>query len=171
MSTDALAGLREYHLPGSLHWWPPAPGWWGLALAAGALAIGALWLHRRRRRRRNQAPELALRELAMLREHWIRDGDDMTFLRGVAVLLRRYALARWPADDAAGLTGQAWRDYLARRCAAAPASVQAALAGALGEAVTESAYRAAADLEPEALAQAAGELIRHSAAPAADACP
>jgi hypothetical protein len=162
MNTDALAGLRDYHLPGSLHWWPPAPGWWLLALLA-ALVVSALWLHRGRQRRRTRAPGLALAELARLRERQAEEGDEMAFVRDLAILLRRYVLARWPADEAAGLSGDAWRGYLARKCADGPESVRSALAGALGEAVTESAYRQAADLDVEALAEAAGEVIRHTA--------
>ena len=28
---DPLAGLRGYHLPEAVSWWPPGPGWWLLA--------------------------------------------------------------------------------------------------------------------------------------------
>jgi hypothetical protein len=162
MNADPLAGLRDYHLPGSLHWWPPAPGWWLLALAL-ALAGTVLWLRRRRRTQRQRATRLALGELARLREAWGRDADDMAFVRELATLLRRYALARWPGDDAAGLSGAAWREYLAAKSSAAPASTQSALTEPLAQAVTELAYRPAADLDPEALAAAAEQLIRQGA--------
>jgi LPXTG-motif cell wall-anchored protein len=162
MNGNALAGLRDYHMPGSLQWWPPAPGWWLLAIGL-ALAGAVLWLRRRRRTRGRLTTRLALRELARLRETWTRDGDDMAFLRQLATLLRRYALARWPVDDAAGLSGDAWRGYLAAKCATAPVSVQSALAGALGEALTDLAYRPVADIDPESLAAAAEELVRHGA--------
>jgi hypothetical protein len=162
MNADALAALRDYHLPGSLHWWPPAPGWWLLVLAL-ALAGAVLWLRQRRRTRGRRATRLALQELARLRETWARDTDDMAFARELAMLLRRYALARWPVDDAAGLSGDAWRDYLAAKCATAPEPVQTALSGSLGQAVTELVYRPAAELHPEALAVAAEALIRHGA--------
>jgi hypothetical protein len=163
MNADALSGLRDYHLPGSLHWWPPAPGWWLLATAL-ALAGAVLWLRQRRRTRGRRATRLALQQLNRLRETWGRDNDDMAFARELAILLRRYCLARWPVDDALGLSGDAWRGYLAAKCEAAPESVQTALAGPLGQAITELVYRPTAELHPEALAAAAEELIRHGAA-------
>ena len=41
--------LRDIHLPEASLWWPPGPGWWGLALLLAALAFGAWWLRRRLR--------------------------------------------------------------------------------------------------------------------------
>lgn len=168
MTPDALAGLRDYHLPDALHWWPPAPGWWLLALLM-LLALAAVWRLRRRRGRQHRAADLALRELAALRDRWAQDGDDLAFVRALAALLRRYALARWPADEAAGLSGAPWVRYLADKCAAAPAGVREALAGGLGRAITDLAYRPAADCDIAALAEQAEALIRHVDAAGAEA--
>ena len=53
MQPDALAQLRDIHLPVEPAWWPPAPGWWLLALlvlaAVGFIAQRAIRTHRRRR--------------------------------------------------------------------------------------------------------------------------
>ncbi len=43
MNNPALEQLRDIHLPQSVHWWPPAPGWW--IVAALLLALG-IWLSR-----------------------------------------------------------------------------------------------------------------------------
>ena len=43
MSNPALAQLKDIHLPQAVHWWPPAPGWWLVALLVLALTI---WLSR-----------------------------------------------------------------------------------------------------------------------------
>lgn len=163
MSADPLAGLRDYHLPEPLHWWPPAPGWWLVALVA-LLGLALAWRLRRRRRGPTTAASLALTELARLRLRRQADGDDRAFLRDLSALLRRYVLARYPADAAAGLAGAAWIDYLRRKSADAPAPVREALAGALAAALTESAYRPAADIDAPALADAAAALFRHGAA-------
>jgi hypothetical protein len=162
MSPDALTGLRAYHLPDAMHWWPPAPGWWLLAVLA-ALAAGLLWRRRRRRRQRTRASLLAQRELQGLRVRWEADADDTAFVRALAALIRRYAIARWPGDDVAGLTGARWRSYLAAKCAHAPAPVREALDADLGEAITLAPYRRSTALDAGALADAAAALIRHGA--------
>jgi len=38
---DLIARMRELHLPDPVGWWPPAPGWWVVAvLVAIALVLG-----------------------------------------------------------------------------------------------------------------------------------
>jgi LPXTG-motif cell wall-anchored protein len=107
---DPLAGLRGYHLPDAVSWWPPAPGWWLLAgllvLAAGVAA----WLFVRRRRRR-AALRAALAELDALTGE-LAALDPADFARRLSRLLRRYALTRYPRREVAGLTGEAWLRFL-----------------------------------------------------------
>lgn len=113
--TDPLAELRGYHPPEPVSWWPPAPGWWLLALLiAGLLALLLVWALRawRRRRRLRAAPQAALEELAALRAAHARYGDAIAFARGLSRLLRRYALTRYPRRAVAGLSGEAWLAFL-----------------------------------------------------------
>jgi cbb3-type cytochrome oxidase subunit 3 len=42
MNGDPLATLRDIYLPTQPHWWPPAPGWWLLAILLCAIAYWAL---------------------------------------------------------------------------------------------------------------------------------
>jgi hypothetical protein len=110
-AADPLAGLRDWHLPGPVAWWPPAPGWWlvaGLILVALGLGWG-LW---RRRQRRGAAVRAALNKLADLRLQLAADGDRRRFAAGVSNLLRRLALIRYPRERVAGLTGAAWLGFL-----------------------------------------------------------
>jgi hypothetical protein len=110
-ASDPLAGLRGYHLPEPVSWWPPAPGWWLLALL-GLLAAGlaARWLARRHRR--GAPARAALRELGALQTAYGRDGDAAAYARGLSRLLRRYALARFPRGQVAGLAGEDWLAFL-----------------------------------------------------------
>ncbi len=108
---DPLAGLRGYHLPDAVTWWPPAPGWWLLAGLLLVLVI-ALTLYLVRRRRRRAAARLALDELARLRADLKTQGNPGDFVRGLSRLLRRFALVRFPRRRVAGLTGAAWLEFL-----------------------------------------------------------
>ena len=53
MQQDALAQLRDIHLPADPSWWPPAPGWWLLALLVLAaiffMALRGIRAYRKRR--------------------------------------------------------------------------------------------------------------------------
>ena len=112
-ATDPLAQLRDIHAPGMIEAWPPAPGWWILA-ALGALLVitGLTWLFRywRANRYRREAG----RELAQLLENWHQDEDDLAYLKALQTLLKRAALTSFPRDEVAGLTGEAWVQFLDR---------------------------------------------------------
>ena len=112
--------LRDIHLPPA-GWWPPAPGWWGVAalvvLASCAVAL-AFWRRARQRTRR-----AAFREIDSLAATYAQDGDMTRLAEGASRLLRR--VARLVDPDAANLSGDAWRAFLHRH--AHDAETQAAL--------------------------------------------
>ena len=143
MMDDPLAGLRGYHMPEPISWWPPAPGWWLLAASAIAIAAAVL-LWRRQRSWRHHASNLAARELAGLRAAWQADGDGLALLRGLSQLTRRFCLARFPADSAAGLYGDAWLSYLAAK------SAEPAFVDGVGRCLADAPYwpDARADVGP-----------------------
>lgn len=113
MNPDPLAGLRDWHLPGPVSWWPPAPGWWLLAglVLVGAVLAGRWWV---RRRRRVAAARAALQHLGRLRAQIENSGDSRGFAAGVSRLLRRLALVRFPREQVAGLAGRDWLLFLDR---------------------------------------------------------
>ena len=108
-----LQNLRDIHLPTPVGWWPPAPGWWllGALILCGAIAL-ALWLTRRARRRRYR--KLALRQLETLYLGWQQQRDDIAFAEATNRLLKRTALAAFPAIDVAALSGADWLEFLDR---------------------------------------------------------
>jgi len=111
VNPDPLAQLRDYHLPDPVSWWPPAPGWWLLAVLLLALSAWLIILLLRRYRRRAARRE-ALAELKELEQAHARDGDPTALLRGLSRLLRRFALARFPQKQVAGLSSEAWLAFL-----------------------------------------------------------
>jgi hypothetical protein len=109
--------LRDIHLPPAPSWWPPAPGWW---LLAALVAIAALWLLRRWRRR------VALgRRREVLRREWQRavtahppEREPAELVAALSLLLRRSA--RLHAPQALRLQGEPWLAFLDGDDAAQP---------------------------------------------------
>jgi len=157
-AADPLAGLRGYHLPQSVSWWPPAPGWWllvGLVLVLAA----ALALYLVRRRRRRAAARLALDELARLRADLAVGGDAGVFVRGLSRLLRRFALTCFPRRRVAGLTGTAWLAFLDAE------GGDGRFCNGPGRLLAEAPYRSTAELPAAELATLAEDWIARNREP------
>lgn len=106
---DALP-LRDIHLPDPISWWPPAIGWWIVAGVAILSVAAAAWLIRRWRQ--TTVAKLALRELDRLEKDSSLGITEK--LRRLSILLRRVGLSTYPREDVAGLTGEAWLEWLDR---------------------------------------------------------
>ncbi|MDH3644604.1 MAG: DUF4381 domain-containing protein [Gammaproteobacteria bacterium] len=110
--------LRDIHLPEAVSWWPPAYGWWLLALVLGVFVGVVWWLVRRRpaRRRATWIRKSALRELDAVETCYRASGDARAAVAAMSVLLRRFALGLAPREQVASLTGQRWLHWLRQRC-------------------------------------------------------
>ncbi len=108
---DPLAALRAYHMPEPIGWWPPAPGW-SMLLILLVTALGAFVWWLAVRRSGSAAARHARRELRQLRRELAYSNDNARFIRQLSKLLRRYALAVFPRDQVAALTGEAWLTFL-----------------------------------------------------------
>lgn len=105
--------LRDLHLPADIGWWPLAPGWWVLL---GLAACGLCWLLYRalRRWQANRPRRIALKQLEQIARDYAGDQDLPGFGKQLSELLRRALLAYAPRDEVAGLTGEAWLQWLDR---------------------------------------------------------
>ncbi len=113
---EALAGLKDIHLPAPPSWWPPAPGWW---LAAGLVILLATLLARYllRRRAAMKPVRLALAELEKIGLPAADEFEDpetrRKFLLEISTLLRRFCLLYHPNRQVAELYGRDWVAFLA----------------------------------------------------------
>jgi len=151
-SMDPLADLRGYHLPDPVSWWPPAPGWWLLAILGLVLiTVTVFWLVRRYRR--GAAARAARAELGALCDEFASRGDPTAFARGLSRLLRRFALVSFPLGRVAGLIGDDWLAFLDTH------GGDGRFRDGPGRLLIEAPYRPAADLPVDALADLARDWI------------
>jgi hypothetical protein len=137
-SGDPLAALRDIHLPAPIETWPPAIGWWLLAVI-GVIAciaiIYALW----RYWRANQYRREAMAQLRQLREQHA--GASSDYLYHYTTLLKRVALTHYPRAKVAALTGEAWVAFLDETCGSREFSMGA------GQVLIQGQYQAPALLD------------------------
>lgn len=115
-----IAMLRDIHDIPPIPWWPPAPGWWLLAIALTLLAL-LVWRARARIGLRIPVPGITLGSwrweaaaaLLDLRRRAGKGQDAKQILGELSELLRRIAMARLGRPACAGLAGTAWLDWLA----------------------------------------------------------
>ncbi|MBN9085288.1 MAG: DUF4381 domain-containing protein [Reyranella sp.] len=96
-----LSNLRDIVVPPDVSFWPPAPGWWAVG-AVCAVAAGVAVAAAARHRRRNAYRREALRALTTA------EGAD------ISTILKRAALAAFPREQVASLSGAAWLAFLDR---------------------------------------------------------
>ena len=107
MDPNALP-LRDIHLPEPIGWWPPALGWWILAILV-VLTIGlCLWLIKRITRK--TAIKSAKKLLLQIQQDT--NLDEHAKLTQISILIRRTAISLYPREQVASLTGNAWLEFL-----------------------------------------------------------
>ena len=147
-----LQQLRGLHLPPEPSIWPPALGWWLLALLALAIAWPLLRscqrLIARARERRN-----ALRTLNNI-EARVGRTSDSKLCADTAVLLRQLALTRFAPREVAALTGDRWLEFLHRASGGAVDFMP------MRQALLEAPYRRDAKVDVKALVTLCRQWIR-----------
>lgn len=102
--------LLDIHLPEPVSWWPPAPGWWLLLIVIILLPGGFRLMQNQRRKK--QLKKTTLVRLDAIFSQYEQDSDATKLLQSLSVLMRRSCISYHPRIDSAGLTGQAWLQYL-----------------------------------------------------------
>ena len=108
---NPLINLKDIHLPPPVSFWPPAPGWWVLAvLLISSLFIGGVWFYRQHKKRKPKTE--ALRILKDLQILYQNSQDEVVSLRNLSNLIRRTALTFYDIDAVASLQGSSWLEFL-----------------------------------------------------------
>tara|TARA_B100002003_G_scaffold83203_1_gene77647 strand:- start:13589 stop:14137 length:549 start_codon:yes stop_codon:yes gene_type:complete len=151
-SVDPLAQLRDIHLPGPIDSWPPAPGWWILAIAAMAVVIyGLYYLYQRWMR--NQYRRDALKHLGVLKTTC--ENEPAEYLTRFNELLKRVALSHYTREQVASLTGEAWVAFLDLTGETQEFSMGA------GQVLVSGNYRPDRDISIDDLHQIGSHWIKH----------
>jgi len=116
---ELLAQLADIHLPEPVSFWPPAPGWWVLAVLVLVLGIilGRKYYQYYKQRK---TCEFALRELQHAYTGYTQSQNPATdpgqlrlaYVNEVNAVLRRVALWHFPQSNVASLGGNAWVDFI-----------------------------------------------------------
>ena len=100
--------IKDIHLPESISWWPPAIGWWILALLIPITFVFLIWLYKRITRR--TAVRVAKKYVTAIKLDTTR--DDFQKICDLSVLVRRTAISHYPRSETAGLLGKQWLAFL-----------------------------------------------------------
>lgn len=149
MMPQAELPLRDIHLPEPISWWPPAPGWWMLAvfvLVVIGLLILAMRLWRRGQLRRD-----ARSALSQIRTSHEQHDNAHRLAADLSVLLRRISISRYPQSEVAALTNQEWLTFLDQVLEKRGSGNQAAFSQGVGRILIEAPYRPSAEVDAEGL--------------------
>ncbi|GAB2889701.1 DUF4381 domain-containing protein [Microbulbifer echini] len=105
---ELLAQLHDIQEPPPVSWWPPAPGWWLLALLIFAFLLGlTLWLHRKKKQaERNRYRKEAVALLETINTQKPEAAEEIN------EILKRVAVTTFSRARCGNLTGNAWLKFL-----------------------------------------------------------
>lgn len=108
---NPLDNLRDIHLPEAISAWPPAPGWWILAIIILCLLFWVGWKLRQRYQKKHLM-RVSLSILTELEQDYASHQDPRKLVKQYSSLIRRIAVARFSRSEAASLTGNSWLEFL-----------------------------------------------------------
>lgn len=130
--------LKDIHLPDTIGWFPPAIGWWLVAVLIPVLIALLYFAYQRLTRKTTLKTAKIL--LATIKTSPVDNAQKLTEL---SALLRRVAISVTPRSQTAGLTGQAWLAFLDSSLKDAPFTKGA------GRCLTYAPYRSSPPSELE----------------------
>lgn len=111
MPKNPLQSLHDIHLPDPIYWWPLAPGWYVLTSVFFLLLLITGWFALQRYK--NARPKRhALRLLQTYKQQYQEEKNPQLTCARVSELLKRVALAYFPREKVASLSGDQWLLFL-----------------------------------------------------------
>ncbi len=110
MDIKLAAQLKDIHLPAEPGIWPIAPGWWGVLLFAILLIVALVFIIKKYQR--GAAKREALIKLQQIESEYQADKDSGRYFSDISKLLRRAAIHAFSRQACAGLSGEAWLQFL-----------------------------------------------------------
>ncbi len=149
---NLLAELRDIQSPQAISWWPPASGWWFLAILITGVIIALGWMQLRRFRR-GAFRRQGLKELLAAYQIWQDDRSDRTFLQNCNQLLRRLGIYQQGREQIASLHGESWRRYLIE-------AFGTSLSRQSIDELVEQSYRPTPQADPERICREIEQLLQ-----------
>jgi hypothetical protein len=144
--------LRDVHAPPFPDFWPPAPGWWVMAVLLAALLVTvSVYLYRRYKLHRQRRQVLSTLDTLVA---GYSPEAAVGFVTGVSMLLRRVALRRFPRRRVAALFGADWCRFLDET------GGDGGFSRGAGQVLASGPYAARVEVDPEGLTALARAWIR-----------
>jgi hypothetical protein len=109
--SQLLDQLQDIHAAANPSWWPPAFGWWVLAMVLLVLLVVAIRFLRQKLALRSRRREW-LRALDAIGQELDPLRDAHQYLADLNLLFRAVALKAFPGTGCAGLQGEKWVQFI-----------------------------------------------------------
>ena len=106
-SNNPLDQLPPLHLPDPISFWPPAIGWWVLAVLLVLTVIFFVYYFIKRKHK-NRLKKAAVCELDLLWQSYKKDNDAEKYVVAANRLLKQFVLQQYPHKNFHTLSGDQW---------------------------------------------------------------
>lgn len=150
---DPLAALRDIHASATPEFWPPAPGWWLLAILVAIAIIFFVLEIRRHLQQKKQ-----LREVLSLIDQAADSysGQPVKLATTISKVLRRVAIRQYAVKDVASLSGSEWLGFLDRT------GGNGGFSTGPGEVIATAPYGQAENIDEQGLLKLARQWVREN---------
>ncbi len=152
MNPDLLSQLRDIHAAPAVPWWPPALGWWVLALLLIAVLV---WLGYRLvlRYQLHQRRRQMLAWIEHLDSTIDPQRDPQSYLSVLNRIFKLVALRAFPEAKCAAMTGEEWSEFLYTKIKSRQLASELSV-------MAQGPYDPAVDFDPATLSSLAQHWIR-----------